>query len=107
MSSFPPLSQPKRRSYSTDSILQENTIQVKTKVIRSTKNTEKLVLFPAVQTTKVIQTVNVFTPETLNDNQMTDAEKMSKENRKYYPRVSSYCIADGLKLDEISRYVLF
>lgn len=105
MSSFPPLTQPKRRSYSTDSLLQENA--VKTKPIRSTKNTEKLVIFPAVQL-KALEdaTVNVFTPETLNDNQMTDAEKMSKENRKFYPRVSSYCIADGLKLDEISRYVL-
>jgi hypothetical protein len=104
MSSFPPAPELNRRSYSYNTLYQENT---KSKAIRSTKNTEKLVIFPAVQikTTKTENaTFNIFTPETLQENQMTEAEKMSKENRKDHPRVSSYCIADSIKLDELSRY---
>jgi uncharacterized Rmd1/YagE family protein len=107
MSSFPPAPNLNRRSYSYNTLYQES--PAKPKSIRSTKNTEKLVIFPAVQT-KITKpenaTFNIFTPETLQENQMTDAEKMSKENRKDHPRVSSYCIADSIKLDELSRYVL-
>jgi len=103
MSSFPPAPELNRRSYSSNAIFQEN---LKSKAIRSTKNTEKLVIFPVVQTLKTDDdTFSLFTPKTLKENQMTDAEKMSKEKRKDHPRVSSYCIGDSINLDEISRFV--
>jgi hypothetical protein len=111
MASFPPPTDMNRRSYSANALLQENansTTRNKTN-LRSTKNTEKLVIFPSVQPKKNLNdsfkaadaAFNVF--DTLNENQMTDAEKMSKENRKDHPRVSSYCLGNGFNLDEISR----
>ena len=108
MSSFPPAVELNRRSYSTNAIFQENGKLVKNRPnVRSTKNTEKLVIFPPVAQKKSnidsLQSLNAALPENLADNQMTEAERISKEQRKEHPRVTSYCIADGLKIDDISR----
>ena len=39
------------------------------------------------------------------ENKMTEAELLSKDQRSDFPRVSSYCLAEGFKLETIKAFV--
>ena len=96
---------------------------------RTTKVTQKLVLFPedlgqglkgdeglapeeALGATGAargqpsgLDALNVYVPDMLPDSRMTEAERLSKDSRSDFPRVSSYCVAEGFRLEAISRFV--
>jgi uncharacterized Rmd1/YagE family protein len=86
---------------------------------RTTKVTQKLVLFPedlgfnkeelAAEEVKGppsgLDALNVYVPDMLPDSRMTEAERLSKDSRSDFPRVSSYCVAEGFRLEAISRFV--
>lgn len=59
---------------------------------RTTKLTQKLVLLPGE---------DLYQP----DEAQTEAEKLSKQDRSFLPRVTSYCLAESFKLEEISKYI--
>ncbi|KAJ3271219.1 hypothetical protein HDV01_006952 [Terramyces sp. JEL0728] len=59
---------------------------------RTTKTTQKLVLLPGE---------DLYQP----DEAQTEAEKLNKQDRSNLPRVTSYCLAESFKLEEISKYI--
>ncbi|KAJ3174347.1 hypothetical protein HDU88_000315 [Geranomyces variabilis] len=88
---------------------------------RTTKHTQKLVLFPdeggaapfpAPPTPGTgeddhvpwYQGYNeVVVPDVVPDAARTEAERMSKDQRTRLPRVTSYCVAEGYKIAEIAK----
>ncbi|KNC97300.1 uncharacterized protein SPPG_07229 [Spizellomyces punctatus DAOM BR117] len=89
---------------------------------RTTKTTQKLVLFPDdtgplapsqptpgiddnEQQPWYLSYNEVVVPDIVPDAARTEAERMSKDQRTKMPRVTSYCIAEGYKIGEISKFL--
>ena len=82
---------------------------------RTTKTTQKLVLFPEDQqipqdqdfqgSNEQLESLNVYVPDMLPEAKMTEAERLSKDLRFDFPRVSSYCLAEGFKIEKIASHV--
>ncbi|KAI8906580.1 hypothetical protein DFJ77DRAFT_477236 [Powellomyces hirtus] len=89
---------------------------------RTTKTTQKLVLFPddaapppPPPPTPGIEEPEgapwytgyneVVVPDVVPDAARTEAERMNKDQRTKLPRVTSYCVAEGYKISEIAKFV--
>ncbi|KAJ3019556.1 hypothetical protein HKX48_001983 [Thoreauomyces humboldtii] len=90
---------------------------------RTTKTTQKLVLFPddggvpqppPPSVPSGLDEENgpwysgyneVVVPDVVPDAARTEAERMSKDERTKLPRVTSHCIAEGYKITEIAKFV--
>ncbi|KAJ3045645.1 hypothetical protein HDV00_007770 [Rhizophlyctis rosea] len=90
---------------------------------RTTKTTQKLVLFPEEGAGAQLPTYSVpptddsaqhlppwyagynevVVPDVIPDAARTEAERMSKDLRSSLPRVTSYCIAEGYKIKDIMK----
>ncbi|KAJ3267485.1 hypothetical protein HK104_005833 [Borealophlyctis nickersoniae] len=88
---------------------------------RTTKTTQKLVLFPEESQGVYLSGVEdggqqqpqpwyapyneVVVPHVVPDAARTEAERMSKEQRTMLPRVTSYSMAEGYKINDITKYI--
>ncbi|KAJ3125802.1 hypothetical protein HK098_008190 [Nowakowskiella sp. JEL0407] len=108
MTSFPPTPIFGKHHYAhRNTTPQQSLLAVPSKSTRSTKKTEKLIVFPDQIVQENIQGLNVeeFEQLYLPDEAITEAEEMEKNERWNLPRVTAYCVAQGFNLNKIQEHI--